>query len=88
MPEFLVKDRWATGPGVWVEADTIKAALIKRENELRTACAKGREGGMPLLRENDRASHYTETSWNPRFSMIDVSIAGVSCRGLACNVTR
>lgn len=88
MPEFLVRDRSAFGHGVWVEADTIKAALIKRENELRTARAKGREGGMPLLRENDKASHYTETSWDPQWSKIDVSIAGVYCRGLAFNVIR
>ena len=75
MTRYLITDAW-TLVSEWIEAPTIREALIRRENELRPD-----RPGRPLP-PTSRASHYSEGD------MIDVSLADVFCRGLRAAVIR
>lgn len=79
MPKFLITDA-RTNEKEWVEAPSIRDALILRENELRAAGGGGRPSRP--VHSGAKAGHYS------RGDIIDVSIGDVRCCGLRQNVIR
>lgn len=82
--EFLICDT-VKNEKVWVAAQTVCQALIKRENELRadaTFKTDWRRAGKPALPAQAKASHYSQGD------MLDVSLAGVTCIGWKQAVVR
>jgi len=82
--EFLICDT-VKNEKVWVAAQTVREALIKRENELRAAASTKtdrRRAGKPALPAKAKASHYSQGD------MLDVSLADVSCAGWKQAVVR
>lgn len=79
--EYLIRDS-ATGNKTWVGANSLRQALIKRENELRAASADQWRRGKPQMPATTKVSHYSSGN------MVNVSLADVSCVGRTENVIR
>lgn len=81
MTSYKITDT-LTGETAWIEAPSLRAALIARENELRAEATSFPRAGKPALPATARPSHYSEGV------MVDASIADVSCVGRRENVVR